>query len=272
VTAQRGAGADGVPLRVLVVTPTYDEIDNIARHVRAVLAQPVRPDVLVVDDSSPDGTGAAVRALADERPGRVHLLERPGKEGLGAAYVAGFGWALDRGSWDVVVQMDADGSHEPAAIGDLVAATARADLVLGSRYVPGGRVEDWPARRRALSSFGNLYARTVLGTGLRDLTGGFKAWRRQLLADLGLDTVSAEGYAFQVETTSRAVSLGARVVEVPIVFRDRQLGSSKMRGAIAVEAMGAVWRIRTQSRSGLRPGRPTGDGTDLQGSGSPDPR
>ena len=240
--------SEGRPPRVLVVSPTYDEADNIARHVRAVLDQPGAPDLLVVDDNSPDGTAAVVRALAGDRPGRVHLLERAGKEGLGAAYVAGFRWALERGGWDVVVQMDADGSHDPAAIGELVAATATADLALGSRYVPGGRIEDWPWRRRALSSWGNVYARTVLGVPVRDLTGGFKAWRTATLAGLDLPTVRAEGYAFQVETTLRAISRGARVVEVPIVFRDRQLGTSKMRGAIAVEAVGAVWRIRAESR------------------------
>jgi dolichol-phosphate mannosyltransferase len=238
---------------VLVVTPTYDEVDNVARHVRAVLAQPVGADLLVVDDGSPDGTGAVVRALAGQHPGRVHLLERPAKAGLGAAYVAGFSWALERGGWDVVVQMDVDGSHDPAAIGDLVAATATADLVLGSRYVDGGRIEGWPWRRRALSSSGNRYARAVLGTSPRDLTGGFKAWRAELLADLGIGSVRAEGYAFQVETTARALDLGARVVELPILFRDRQLGSSKMRGAIAVEAVAAVWRIRAGSRTAQTP-------------------
>ena len=231
-------------MRVLVVTPTYDEIDNVGAHVTAVLAWPSQPEVLVVDDGSPDGTVARVRELAAAHPGRVHLIERSGKLGLGSAYVAGFGWALAEGRFDVVVQMDVDGSHDPAAIDDLLARTEDADLVLGSRYVPGGAVADWPWHRRALSSFGNLYARTVLGLPLQDLTGGFKAWRTSLLGEVDLDEATSEGYAFQIETTSRAVQLGAVVVEVPIVFRDRQLGESKMAPAIAVEAVTAVWQIR----------------------------
>jgi dolichol-phosphate mannosyltransferase len=235
-------------VRVLVVSPSYDEIENIGAHVTAVLARPSAPDVLVVDDGSPDGTGARVRELAAAHPGRVHLIERAGKMGLGSAYVAGFGWALAQDRWDVVVQMDVDGSHDPAALDDLLAATADADLVLGSRYVPGGAVADWPWHRRALSAYGNLYARTVLGVGVRDLTGGFKAWRTSLLGRLDLDGATSEGYAFQIETTSRALQLGAVVVEVPIVFRDRRLGESKMAPAIAVEAVTAVWRIRRRTR------------------------
>jgi dolichol-phosphate mannosyltransferase len=231
-------------VRVLVVSPTYDEIENIGAHVTAVLARPSAPEVLVVDDGSPDGTGARVRELAAAHPGRVHLIERSGKLGLGSAYVAGFGWALAQDRFDVVVQMDVDGSHDPASVDALLAATADADLVLGSRYVPGGAVADWPWHRRALSSFGNLYARTVLGVGVQDLTGGFKAWRTSLLGRLDLDVATSEGYAFQIETTSRALQRGAVVVEVPIVFRDRQLGESKMAPGIAVEAVTAVWQIR----------------------------
>lgn len=243
-------------MRVLIVTPTYDEVDNVVRHVTAVLGRPVVPDLLIVDDGSPDGTGAAVSELAGVHPGRVHLLERPGKSGLGSAYLAGFGWALDQGHWDVVVQMDVDGSHDPRSIDDLVATTARADLALGSRYVPGGRVEDWPRRRRLLSRAGNVYARAVLGVRPRDLTGGFKAWRIDLLKSLDLDAVLAEGYAFQIETTVRALDLGADVVEVPIVFRDRQQGVSKMRAGIAAEAVTAVWRIRrARPPAGLSRGR-----------------
>jgi dolichol-phosphate mannosyltransferase len=231
-------------VRVLVVSPTYDEIDNIERHVTAVLARPSEPDVLIVDDGSPDGTGDRVRELAAAHPGRVHLVERAGKQGLGSAYLAGFGWALDRGQWDVVVQMDVDGSHDPVSVDDLLARTADADLVLGSRYVPDGRVADWPWHRRALSTSGNRYARTVLGLPIRDLTGGFKAWRTELLRDLDLDEAMAEGYAFQIETTVRAVQLGAVVAEVPIVFRDRQFGESKMAPGIALEAVTAVWHVR----------------------------
>ena len=231
-------------MRVLVVSPTYDEIENIERHVTAVLARPSAPDVLIVDDGSPDGTGARVRELAAAHPGRVQLIERAGKQGLGSAYLAGFRWALDRGRWDVVVQMDVDGSHDPVSVDDLLAGTGDADLVLGSRYVPAGRVADWPWHRRALSTIGNAYARTVLGLPIRDLTGGFKAWRADLLRELDLDDAIAEGYAFQIETTVRAVQRGAVVTEVPIVFRDRQFGESKMAPAIAVEAVTAVWQVR----------------------------
>jgi dolichol-phosphate mannosyltransferase len=234
-------------VRVLVVTPTYNEVENVAGHIEAVLGQPTAPDVLIVDDGSPDGTAARVEELASAHPGRVDLMERAGKQGLGSAYVAGFHWALEQRRWDIVVQMDVDGSHDPAAIGDLVAATSGADLALGSRYVAGGRVADWPWQRRALSGLGNHYARTVLRVPIRDLTGGFKAWRVDLLKSLDLGALTVEGYAFQVETTFRAIQLGARVVEVPIVFRDRQHGESKMDRAIAAEAVTAVWRIRGTS-------------------------
>jgi dolichol-phosphate mannosyltransferase len=239
------------------VSPTYDEAENVDRHVSAVLARPAAPDVLIVDDGSPDGTGALVRELGRAHPGRVHLIERAGKQGLGSAYVAGFRWALEQDRWDVVVQMDVDGSHDPAAIDALLSEIPRADLVLGSRYVPGGRVEDWPWRRLALSWFGNRYARTVLRVGIQDLTGGFKAWRVDLLTSLDLGLTTVEGYAFQIETTFRSLQRGARVVEVPIVFRDRQLGESKMDAAIAGEAVSAVWRIRRRwaSPQPVCPGR-----------------
>lgn len=233
-------------MRVLVVSPTYDEAENVRRHVAAVLARPTAPDVLIVDDGSPDGTGTLVRELAGEHPGRVELLERSGKQGLGSAYVAGFRWALEQRRWDVVVQMDVDGSHEASSIDDLVAGTTAADLVLGSRYVRGGRVEDWPWYRRAVSWWGNLYARRVLRVPVRDLTGGFKAWRADLLKSLDLGATTAEGYAFQIETTFRSMRLGAHVDEVPIVFRDRQYGASKMDTGIAMEAVVAVWRIRSR--------------------------
>ncbi|MDT0275090.1 polyprenol monophosphomannose synthase [Blastococcus goldschmidtiae] len=231
-------------MRILVVTPTYNEAENVRQHVEAVLARPARPDVLIVDDGSPDGTADIVRALAEEHPGRVELLERSGKQGLGTAYVAGFRWGLAQERFDVIVQMDVDGSHDPRAIDDLLAAIADADLVLGSRYVPGGAVANWPWSRRTVSWIGNLYARTVLRTRTRDLTGGFKAWRTDLLARLDVDSFAANGYGYQIETTYRALQAGARIVEVPITFRDRELGESKMNTGIAVEAVSAVWRIR----------------------------
>ncbi|TKJ35633.1 polyprenol monophosphomannose synthase [Blastococcus sp. CCUG 61487] len=240
-------------MRVLVVTPTYNEVENVRRHVEAVLARPSRPDVLIVDDGSPDGTAAEVRALAAEHPGRVELLERSGKLGLGTAYVAGFRWALAEQRWDVVVQMDVDGSHDPEAIDDLLARIDDADLVIGSRYVPGGQVADWPWSRRTVSWVGNLYARTVLRNRIRDLTGGFKAWRTDLLTRLDVDSFGANGYGYQIETTYRALQAGARVVEVPIVFRDREVGESKMSTGIALEAVSAVWRIRLRPAASAVP-------------------
>ncbi|RBY80074.1 hypothetical protein DQ239_02995 [Blastococcus sp. TF02-09] len=246
-------------MRILVVTPTYNEAENVRRHVEAVLDRPSRPDVLIVDDGSPDGTADIVRALAEEHPGRVEMLERTGKLGLGTAYVAGFKWALVEGRWDVVVQMDVDGSHDPRAIDDLLAHMNGADLVIGSRYVAGGRVENWPWSRRTVSWVGNLYARTVLRTSLRDLTGGFKAWRSELLDRLDVDSFAANGYGYQIETTYRALKAGARVVEVPITFRDRELGESKMNTGIAVEAVSAVWRIRLTPAPSARAARPAGD-------------
>jgi dolichol-phosphate mannosyltransferase len=246
-------------VRILVVTPTYNEADNVRRHVEAVLARPAGPDVLVVDDGSPDGTADIVRALAEEHPDRVELLERSGKLGLGTAYVAGFKRALAAQRWDVIVQMDVDGSHDPEAVDDLLKAVEDADLVIGSRYVPGGAVANWPWSRRTVSWVGNLYARTVLHAPVRDLTGGFKAWRCDLLTRLDVDSFEANGYGYQIETTYRALQAGARVVEVPITFRDRELGESKMNTGIAVEAVSAVWRIRREPAPSARPVDPEDD-------------
>lgn len=252
-------------MRALVVTPTYNELENVRRHVEAVLARPSRPDVLVVDDGSPDGTAAEVQAIAAEHPGRVEMLQRSGKLGLGTAYVAGFKWALEQQRWDVIVQMDVDGSHDPQAVDDLLAKIGEADLVLGSRYVPGGELADWPWSRRTVSWVGNLYARTVLGTSIRDLTGGFKAWRTDLLSRLDVDSFEANGYGYQIETTYRALKAGARVVEVPIVFRDREVGESKMNTGIAVEAVSAVWRIRREPAPSATGGVSDGPGDGAVG-------
>ena len=229
---------------VVVVVPTYNERETVGPHVRAVLDRPVRPSVIVVDDNSPDGTGALVSSLAEEFPHRVTLLSRPGKEGLGRAYAAGFAAALADGSYEVVVQMDVDGSHAPSDVDRLVAAVANADLALGSRYVAGGDVSGWTKGREWLSRAGNSYARRVLRSPVRDLTGGFKAWRADLLATLDPDTTRNDGYGFQIEMTLRAARAGARIVELPIVFRDRQVGESKMSGRIALEALLSVPRMR----------------------------
>jgi dolichol-phosphate mannosyltransferase len=222
-----------------LVLPTYNEAANIEAIVEAVLEKLPQPGhVLVVDDNSPDGTGDIAARLADVDD-RVELLRRPRKEGLGPAYVAGFRCALAGGA-GLVVEMDADFSHDPAYLPRLLEAVEKADVVIGSRYVAGGGVEDWSVLRQAISRGGSAYARLALGLDVRDLTGGFKCFRREVLEAIDLDSVTARGYAFQVELTYRAIQLGFRVVEVPIVFRDRRAGSSKMGGAIVAEA---IWRV-----------------------------
>ncbi len=222
-----------------LVLPTYNEASNLEAIVGAIREslEPT-PHVLVVDDSSPDGTGEIADRLAIAHPD-VSVLHRSRKEGLGPAYVAGFREALASGA-PLVAQMDADFSHDPADLPRLLSATADADLVLGSRYVDGGGVEEWGPFRRAISRGGCAYARAVLGIPVHDLTGGFKAFRREVLAAIDLGSISAFGYAFQVETTYRAIRAGFRVKEIPIVFRDRRVGESKMSKRIVLEA---AWRV-----------------------------
>lgn len=229
---------------VVVVMPTYNERDNIGQIARAVIERPCRPRLLVVDDSSPDGTGDIVATLAGEHPDQISLLSRKGKDGLGRAYAAGFAHALAEFSPTAVVQMDADGSHDPADIDRLVAALDDADLALSSRYIPGGDVVGWSKHREWLSRAGNLYARVVLSTQLSDLTGGFKAWRSELLTKVHAETTESHGYGFQIEMTTRARALGARIVEVPITFREREAGTSKMSAQIAIEALRGVPAMR----------------------------
>jgi dolichol-phosphate mannosyltransferase len=222
-----------------LVLPTYNEAGNIERFVAAVLDKlPATARILIVDDDSPDGTGEIADRLAAAH-GQVRVLHRARKEGLGPAYVAGFRRALEEGA-GYVVEMDADFSHDPAYLPRLLEAGERADLAIGSRYVEGGGVSDWSPLRRAISRGGSAYARLVLGVGVRDLTGGFKCFRREVLEAIDLDSISSRGYAFQIEMTYRAIQRGFRVVEVPIVFRDRQVGSSKMDRSIVVEA---IWRV-----------------------------
>jgi dolichol-phosphate mannosyltransferase len=236
-----------MPAHVWVVIPTYNEAATVERIVCAATAEldrlvPGDYRVLVVDDNSPDGTGAIADRLAAELPG-VEVLHRPAKSGLGHAYLAGFARALADGC-DLVVEMDADFSHDPKYLGDLLAAARTADLVLGSRYVPGGGVRNWGLLRRLVSRGGGLYARMILRVDVHDLTGGFKCIRREVLESIDLGSVRAEGYAFQIEVTYRALLAGFRVQEVPIVFTDRTEGSSKMSTRIAVEAMWMVPRLR----------------------------
>ena len=230
-----------------LILPTYNEAENVEALVTSALVQLAKesdaPRVLVVDDNSPDGTGEIADRLAAEHPGRVEVLHRPGKGGLGPAYLAGFAHALDAGA-DVVLEMDADFSHDPTDLPRMLEAARAADLVIGSRYMPGGGVRDWGLIRRAVSRGGSRYAQAVLRLPVRDLTGGFKCFRREVLEAIDLQTVASEGYAFQVELTHRVVLAGFRVVEIPIIFRDRRVGASKMSWRIAVEAAWRVPRMR----------------------------
>jgi dolichol-phosphate mannosyltransferase len=240
--------------RVWVVMPTYNEAENLERVVRAVDSElervaPGAHHILVVDDNSPDGTGAMADALAGELDS-VEVLHRTCKQGLGHAYLAGFGRALSGGA-ELVIEMDADFSHEPRYLGALIRASADADLVLGSRYVTGGGVRDWGLLRRLISRWGGLYARTILGIDVRDLTGGFKCFRREVLEGIELDTVSSGGYAFQIELTYRALLGGFRVREIPIVFQDRAAGSSKMSAHIALEAFWLVPLLRRSAAAAI---------------------
>ncbi|MGZ5311697.1 MAG: polyprenol monophosphomannose synthase [Solirubrobacterales bacterium] len=224
---------------VWVVLPTYNEAENLERIAAAILERlPERRRLLIVDDSSPDGTGRIADRLAAERDD-VEVLHRQAKEGIGPAYIAGFRRALAGGA-DLIIEMDADFSHDPAYLPQLLRAIENADLVIGSRYVPGGGVTEWGKVRRFISRGGSSYARAMLGLEVRDLTGGFKCFRREVLDAIDLDAVTAKGYAFQVEMTYRAIQAGFRVVEVPIVFRDRTEGNSKMSRAIFAEA---IWRV-----------------------------
>jgi dolichol-phosphate mannosyltransferase len=239
---------------VWLILPTYNEIENIELITRAVVAELASAvddhTVLIVDDNSPDGTGDAADRLAAELP-PVEVLHRPAKSGLGGAYRAGFERALSAGA-DLVIEMDADFSHDPGYIPVLVAAAADSDLVLGSRYVAGGGVLDWGPVRRIISRWGGTYARVILGVAVRDLTGGFKCIRREVLETIGLATLRGEGYVFQVEVTYRAIRHGFRIREVPIVFRDRSRGKSKMSPRIALEAM---WLVPTLRRGRRRASR-----------------
>lgn len=234
--------------RILVCIPTYDERETLPRTVGRLRAAVPEADVLVLDDASPDGTGEIADALAAD-DSAVHVLHRAGKAGLGAAYVAGFAWALGEG-YDAIVEMDADGSHQPEELPRLLAALRGADLALGSRWVPGGEVHNWPWSRLLLSRAGNLYTRTMLGVPLGDMTGGYRAYRREVLEKIDLATVASQGYCFQVDLAWNALRCGFRVVEVPITFVERETGYSKMSRAIVAEALVNVarWGIADRAR------------------------
>jgi dolichol-phosphate mannosyltransferase len=234
--------------RALVIIPTFNESDNLPRLVPSVLSRDPRLEILVVDDNSPDGTGRLADEIAAGEP-RVHVLHREGKLGLGTAYLTGFRWGLERG-YDVLFEMDADFSHDPAHLPQFLKAIEEYDVVLGSRYLHGRvTVVNWPIGRLLLSYFANVYARKVTGLPVADATGGFKCFRREVLEEIDLDAVTSRGYAFQVEMTYRALRAGFRVVEVPIVFTDREVGGSKMSKAIVLEA---VWKVPALRLATLR--------------------
>ena len=248
--------------RTIVVVPTYDERENVGPLLAAVRASAPAADVLVVDDNSPDGTGDAVEEVAADL-GQIKLLRRPGKQGLGSAYRTGFAHALDEG-YEVIVSMDVDFSHDPAVLPELLRLLdAGADAVIGSRYVPGGDTVDWPWHRRLLSRWGNRYTSLVLGLQVRDCTSGYRAYRAEALAAIEPGTTGAEGYAFLTELVRRLVGRGFRVMETPIVFRDRRHGSSKMSGRIIVESMLLVtgWGVRDLVRGRSRRRRHPADAT-----------
>jgi dolichol-phosphate mannosyltransferase len=241
-------------MNILVLVPTYNEKDNLPLLVPQVLAR-AGTRVLVVDDDSPDGTGTIADRLSAEYPGRVTVLHRTGRRGLGRSYLDGFRVALGTpvagqgfdssvaGGVDLVCQMDADLSHDPAFLPALVRAASGADLVVGSRYTAGGRVENWPARRVLLSGFANAYIRAVTGLGVRDCTSGFRCWRREALARLPLDAIESEGYSFLVEVVFQAAVAGLRITEVPIVFVERRQGSSKLSARVLAESIVTPWRL-----------------------------
>ncbi len=238
-----------MPDRTLVIVPTYNEKENIARLIAAVLSQDPSIDMLIVDDGSPDGTGEIVDAIADANP-RVHAIHRAAKLGLGTAYVAGFKWALAR-DYQFIFEMDADFSHAPERLPEFLKAIQAADLVIGSRYQNGQvNVVNWPMGRLFLSYSANIYSRRVTGLQIFDSTGGFKCFRRRVLESIDLDDIKSNGYAFQIEMTVRAWKKGFRIMEIPIVFVDRTEGSSKMSKKIVREAVWMVWRLRWWSIRG----------------------
>jgi len=241
------------PRRTLVVIPTYDERQTLPTTLPTLRATVPEVDVLVVDDNSPDGTGRVADDLAAHDP-QVHVLHRPGKQGLGVAYLAGFRWGLDAG-YDVLVEMDADGSHRAVDLPRLLSALDHADCVIGSRWVPGGQVVNWPRSREALSRGGNAYTRFMLGMPVRDATAGFRAYRAEVLRAVELAAVDSQGYCFQVDLTRRTLAAGFRVVEVPITFVEREHGESKMSRAIVAEALAQVttWGIKQRLGRGMRP-------------------
>jgi dolichol-phosphate mannosyltransferase len=230
-------------MRTLIVIPTYNEAENIGALFEAVLAEtPQEVEFLVVDDNSPDGTGKLVDGIAEQNP-RVHVLHRAGKQGLGTAYVAGFKWGIEHG-YEAFVEMDADFSHNPKYLPEMLKLLADYDVVIGSRYVSGGGTVNWGVGRKILSRGGSIYSRMILGAPIRDFTGGFNGWRKNVLEAVDLDTLRSDGYSFQIELKYRAFKRGFKLREFPIVFEDRKVGKSKMHRRIVLEALARVWSFR----------------------------
>lgn len=236
-------------MKILVIIPTYNELDNIRKIIPAVLSQDENIDILIVDDNSPDNTGKYVEEKSRVEP-RIKLIKRPGKMGLGTAYITGFKYAIDH-NYDLVFEMDADFSHDPKEIPNFLEAIKDADLVLGSRYINGVRVLNWPMQRLLLSYFASVYTRTITGLPIRDTTGGFKCFRIEVLKAIDLDKVKSNGYSFQIEMTYKAFKKNFRIKEIPIVFTDRAKGKSKMSKKIVYEAVFMVWKLRIRSILGI---------------------
>ena len=229
-------------MKTLVIVPTYNEKENVQTIVPAILAQNLGVEILVVDDNSPDGTGAIVREMQKNIP-HLHLLSRPGKQGLGKAYIAGFRWGIDQG-FDALVEMDADFSHRPEDLGPLISKLQTNDFAVGSRYIAGGRTVNWGLLRKIISRGGGIYSRLILGFPLNDWTGGFNAWKKEVLHGIDLATVVSNGYSFQIELKYKAMKKGFKGAESPIVFEDRRVGQSKMSLKIVLEAFYRVWLMR----------------------------
>lgn len=229
-------------MKTLIIIPTYNEIENLRPLLEETFSYAPKTDILIVDDNSPDGTGKLADQIHEENP-HVHVLHREGKLGLGTAYIAGFRYAIAHG-YDAAFEMDADFSHDPRYLPDFLAAIEHADLVIGSRYIPGGSTPNWSLLRRLISGSGNIFARFMLGIPIHDCTAGYRCYRREVLESIDLGTIQSQGYAFQIELVYRTMSQGFRIVETPIVFKDRRIGKSKMSRKIVFEGLGYVLRTR----------------------------